>query len=168
MVDVNQGWTCEEAIECGRRLDPYALSWLEEPVLADDFESYHKIADALDTPVVGGENHFLSYDLRPFFESRKLPILQPDIMRGGYTGMRMVAADAHKAGIKIAPHVFPELSTQICASIANPSWLESMGWYEHLWVEPLKIDHGMISPPDSPGHGMQFKPELFQEFAYQG
>jgi len=167
MVDVNQGWTCEEAIECGRRLDAYNLSWLEEPVLADDFESYHKIADALQTPIVGGENHFLSYDLRPFYESRKIPILQPDIMRGGYSGMLAVAADAHKAGLKIAPHVFPEMSTHVVASIPNPSWLESMGWYDHLWVEPLTISDGTICPPDRPGHGMHFKPELFTDFVYQ-
>lgn len=167
MVDVNQGWTCEQAIECGRRLDKYNLAWLEEPVMADDFESYHKIADALETPIVGGENHFLSYDLRPFYESKKIPILQPDIMRGGYTGMRAVAADAHQAGLKIAPHVFPEMSTHIVASIDNPSWLESMGWYDHLWVEPLTIDHGMITPPQSPGHGMQIKPELFVDFPYK-
>ena len=167
MVDVNQGWTVDEAIACGRRLDPYGLSWLEEPVIADDIDGYHRIADALETPIVGGENHFLCYDFRPFFESRKIPILQPDIMRGGYTGLRDVALAANDAGLKIAPHVFPEMSTHIVASIPNPSWLESMGWYEHLWVEPLSIKSGYVSPPTRPGHGMKFKPELFSEFPYR-
>ena len=41
MVDVNQGWTVEEAIAVGKRIDPYNLSWLEEPVMADDFDGYH-------------------------------------------------------------------------------------------------------------------------------
>ena len=166
MVDVNQGWTREQALSCGKRLEPYNLSWLEEPVMADDFESYHAIADHLDIPIVGGENHFLSYDLRPFFESRKIPILQPDIMRGGYTGLRAIAEEAHSAGIKIAPHVFPEMSTHITASIENPSWLESMGWYDHLWTEPLAISNGFITPPDRPGHGMTFRPELFRDYPY--
>ncbi len=168
MVDVNQGWTADEAIEVGRRIDPYRLTWLEEPVIADDFEGYHRVAAAIDTPVVGGENHFLSYDLRPFYESGDIPILQPDIMRGGYTGLRQVAADAHPAGIAIAPHLFPEFSAHLNASIPNPSWLEQMGWYDHLWVEPLAVANGLATPPDRPGHGMDLRPELIGEFPYRG
>ena len=164
MIDVNQGWTADEAIACGRRLEPFGIAWLEEPVIADDIDGYHKVADALSIPIVGGENHFLDYDLRAFYESRKIPILQPDIMRGGYTGIRKVAATAHQAGIKIAPHVFPEMSTHIVAAIDNPSWLESMGWYDHLWTQPLTIESGFITPPDRPGHGMTFRPELFTDF----
>jgi L-alanine-DL-glutamate epimerase-like enolase superfamily enzyme len=167
MVDVNQGWTVDEAIKVGKQLDEFDLCWLEEPVMADDFEGYHKIAEALRTPVVGGENHFTHHDLKPFFASGKIPILQPDIMRNGYTGLRVIAENAHRAGIKIAPHLFPELMTNFVASIPNPSWLENMGWYDHLWVTPVTAENGMMIPPDRPGHGMEFKPELYSEFPYK-
>ena len=167
MVDVNQGWGVEEAIKVGRQLDEYGVTWLEEPVVADDFEGYHKIADAIRTPVVGGENHFTHHDLAPFFASGKIPILQPDLMRGGYTELRVIADYAHRAGLKIAPHLFPELSTQLIASIPNPSWLEYMGWYDHLWVEPVLPENGMITPADRPGHGMDFRPELFLNHPYR-
>jgi D-arabinonate dehydratase len=168
MVDVNQGWTADEAITVGRRLDDYDLCWLEEPVMADDFDGYHAVADAIRTPVVGGENHFTHHDLKPFFASGKLPILQPDLMRGGYTELRVIADKAHAAGLTIAPHMFPELSTHLVASIPNPSWLEYMGWYDHLWVEPVLPEAGMMRAPDRPGHGMDFKPELFREYPYRG
>jgi D-arabinonate dehydratase len=167
MVDVNQGWSVEEAITVGRQLDEYGVTWLEEPVLANDFEGYHKIADAIRTPVVGGENHFTHHDLEPFFASGKIPILQPDLMRGGYTELRVIADYAHRSGLKIAPHLFPELSTQLIASIPNPSWLEYMGWYDHLWVEPILPENGMIAPGDRPGHGMDFRPELFRNHPYR-
>ena len=167
MVDANQGWSVEEAITVGRQLDEYGVTWLEEPVLANDFEGYHKIADAIRTPVVGGENHFTHYDLEPFFASGKIPILQPDLMRGGYTELRVIADYAHRSGLKIAPHLFPELSTQLIASIPNPSWLEYMGWYDHLWVEPILPENGMIAPGDRPGHGMDFRPELFRNHPYR-
>ena len=167
MVDVNQGWTADEAIEVGRRLDDFGIAWLEEPVMADDFDGYHRIADAIRTPVVGGENHFTHHDLKPFFASRKVPILQPDLMRGGYTELRVIAEKAHDAGLVIAPHMFPELSTHLVASIPNPSWLEYMGWYDHLWVEPVVPKDGTMRAPDRPGHGMDFKPELFTEFPYR-
>ncbi|MBL29132.1 MAG: hypothetical protein CMM50_16490 [Rhodospirillaceae bacterium] len=167
MVDVNQGWTADEAIAVGRRLDDYRLGWLEEPVMADDFEGYDRIASVLRTPIATGENHFTHHDLKPFFASGKIPILQPDIMRGGYTELRVIAGHAHRAGLKIAPHMFPELSSHLNASIANPSWLEYMGWYDHLWVEPLLPVNGTMTPPDRPGHGMDFKPELFRDHPYR-
>ena len=165
MVDVNQGWTADEAITVGRRLDEFGLSWLEEPVMADDFDGYHRIAAAIETPVVGGENHFCHHDLKPFFASGALPILQPDIMRGGYTELRVIAEHAAKAGIKIAPHMFPELSCHLTASIPNASWLEYMGWYDTLFQQPLKPKDGMIAPPNRPGHGMALRPELFTDCA---
>ena len=168
MVDVNQGWSADEAIAVGRRLDEFGLAWLEEPVMADDFAGYHRVADVLKTPVVGGENSFTHHDLEPFFASGKIPILQPDIMRGGYTELRVIAERAHSCGLTIAPHLFPELSSHLLASIANPSWLEYMGWYDHLWVEPLTPVDGYMSPPERPGHGMTFRPELFTEFPYRG
>ena len=167
MVDVNQGWTAEEAIAVGRRLDEYGIGWLEEPVVADDFDGYHAIAAAIRTPVVGGENHFTHHDFKPFFASGKIPILQPDLMRGGYTELRVIADHAHRAGITIAPHVFPELSTHLVAAIPNPSWLEYMGWHDHLWVEPVLPRNGTMAPPDRPGHGMALKPELFRDYPFR-
>ena len=166
MVDVNQGWTVEEAIAVGQQIDPYRLTWLEEPVMADDFDGYHAIADAIETPVVGGENNFTHHDFKPFFASGKVPILQPDIMRGGYTELRKIAEHAHRAGLTMAWHMFPELSVHMTASIPNPSWLEYMGWYDHLWIEPNNPVNGMMTPPDRPGHGMDFRPELFRDFPY--
>ena len=121
MVDVNQGWSADEAITVGRRLDEYQLSWLEEPVIADDFEGYHQVADALQTPISGGENHFTHHDFKPFIASGKVPFLQPDIMRGGYSELRVIADHAHKAGLVIAPHLFPELSCHLLAAIPNAS-----------------------------------------------
>ena len=60
-----------------------------------------------------------------------------------------------------------ELSTHLNASIPNASWLEHMGWYNHLWVNPITPKDGTATPPNIPGHGMQFKPELFKEFPYK-
>ncbi|MCH9671697.1 MAG: mandelate racemase/muconate lactonizing enzyme family protein [Gammaproteobacteria bacterium] len=167
MADVNQAWTADEAIRVGRRLDEYGLAWLEEPVVADDFDGYQQIAQAIETPLAGGENHFTHHDLKPFLAGRHVPFLQPDIMRGGYTELRVIADLADAAGLKIAPHLFPELASHLNASIANPAWLEYMGWHDHLWVEPLLPSRGYITPTHRAGHGMDFKPELFTEFPYR-
>ena len=58
MIDVNQGWGPDEAIKFGKAIDEYNVEFLEEPVIADDFEGYKKIANAINTPIATGENHF--------------------------------------------------------------------------------------------------------------
>ncbi len=167
MVDVNQGWTTDQAIRIGRRLEEFDLHWLEEPVRAHDFAGYARVARALAIPVVGGENHFGRYDLRPFFEDPCVPILQPDVMRGGLTEIRRIATVADTWGIRIAPHLFHELMTHVMASIPNPSWLEYMGWHDSLWKRPVVPDRGTVRPPETPGHGLTFQAEVFTEFPYR-
>ena len=160
MIDVNQGWSVEETINVCKKIEEYRPEWLEEPVMADDFEGYEKICNSTEIPIVTGENNFTHHDLLPFMKSKKISVLQPDIMRGGYTNLLHTCNLANKYGIKIAPHMFPELSIHIVASIENPSWLEYMGWYDHLWKEPLLPADGMLKPTNRPGHGMDFKSEI--------
>src|SRR5260370_356703 len=162
MIDVNKGWSADVAIEMGRKFEQYDIYWLEEPVPADDFVGYQRIAAALDMRVVGGETHFTRYDLRPFFINPCLPILQPDPMRGGMTDLRKIAALADTWGITIAPHLFPELNVHLLASIPNGIWCENMGLIDDLWVDPPEIANGMITAPERPGHGLRFKEELLK------
>ena len=54
MIDINQGWTADVAINQGRKIVDYDVYWLEEPVPADDFAGYQRIAAALRLRVVGG------------------------------------------------------------------------------------------------------------------
>ena len=139
MIDVNMGWTADVAIQMGRKFQDYDVYWLEEPVVPDDFAGYLRIAEALDMRVVGGETHFTRFDLKPFFENPRLPILQPDPMRGGMTELRKIATVADTWGMTIAPHLFPELNVQLLASIPNGLWIEDMGLAEDLWVDPPAV-----------------------------
>ena len=164
MIDVNMGWSADVAIEMGRKFEQYGIYWLEEPVPADDFAGYQRIAAALDMRVVGGETHFTRYDLRPFFINPCLPILQPDPMRGGMTDLRKIATLADTWGITIAPHLFPELNVHLLASIPNGIWAENMGLLDDLWVDPPEIANGMITAPERPGHGLRFKDEVRKGF----
>ena len=70
MIDVNMGWDADTAIQAGHRIDEFDPYWLEEPVVAEDFAGYRRIAAALKTRIVGGESHFTRNDLRPFFETK--------------------------------------------------------------------------------------------------
>jgi L-alanine-DL-glutamate epimerase-like enolase superfamily enzyme len=163
MIDVNQGYSADVAINQGRKIVDYDIYWLEEPVPADDFAGYRRVAEALPIRIVGGETHFTRFDLRPFFERPLCPILQPDPMRGGFTDLRKIAVLADTWGLQMAPHLFPELNVQLLASIPNGAWIEDMGLSNDLFVDPVPIENGMITAPERPGHGLAFKPEIMKD-----
>ncbi len=165
MIDANMGWTADQAIITGRRFQEYDLYWLEEPVACEDFAGYARIAEALDLRVVGGETHFTRFDMRPFFENPKLPILQPDVMRGGLTELRKIAVVADTWGMKIAPHLFPELMVQLMASIPNALMLEYVNWMDDAWIDPILPINGSYIAPERPGHGLVFRSEFVKEYA---
>jgi L-alanine-DL-glutamate epimerase-like enolase superfamily enzyme len=168
MVDVNMGWTAATAIQAGHHLDEADIYWLEEPVVCEDFAGYQRVAAALRTRVVGGESHFTRYDLRPFFESRSTPILQPDPMRGGLTELRKIAVLADTWGLEVAPHLFHELVVHVLASIPNADHLEYMDWNDDLWVTPAVPVGGVLRPPEAHGHGLRFRPEVLSEHRVGG
>jgi L-alanine-DL-glutamate epimerase-like enolase superfamily enzyme len=84
-------------------------------------------------------------------------------MRGGLTDLRKTSAIAESQGIKIAPHLFPELNVHLLASIPNGIWIEEMGISADRWVEPVPIVNGMITAPERPGHSLAFKPEILRD-----
>ncbi len=55
MVDANQQWDRETAIRMGRKMEPFNLIWIEEPLDAYDVEGHAQLAAALDTPIATGE-----------------------------------------------------------------------------------------------------------------
>ena len=165
MIDVNMGWSADVAIQAGRAFEEFDVYWLEEPVLPDDYAGYLRCVEMLDMRVVGGETHFGRADLKPFLENPRLPILQPDPMRGGLTELRKIATVADTWGMSIAPHLFPELNVHLLASIPNASWAEQMGLLDDLWVSHPTIANGIITAPETPGHGLEFKPGVMRDFA---
>ena len=139
------------------------ITQVEEPVLPDDFAGYFRCAEALTTRVVGGETHFGRADLKPFLEHPRLPILQPDPMRGGLTELRKIATVGATWGMTFAPHLFPELNVHLLASIPNGIWAEQMGLLDDLWVSSPRIEDGHIIAPEAPGHGLAFRPEALKD-----
>jgi len=170
MIDVNQGWNADTAILAGTRMEEYDPYWLEEPVPVDDFAGYLRVAQALKMRVVGGESHFMRWDMRPFFASpAPIPILQPDVIRGGFTELRKLAAVADTWNIKIAPHLYHELMVGLCAHLPNALMLEYRAWVDDLWEEPvLPRSDGTMVPLEKPGHGLAFKPEAIAEYRAKG
>ena len=58
------------AIERLRRLDDEGLTWVEEPVLAHDYQGHAMVAREIRTPIQCGENWWGPHDMREAIEAR--------------------------------------------------------------------------------------------------
>ena len=43
MIDVNQGWDVDETIKVCKEIEKYNPEWIEEPIMADNYDGYNKI-----------------------------------------------------------------------------------------------------------------------------
>jgi L-alanine-DL-glutamate epimerase-like enolase superfamily enzyme len=165
MCDINQLWSVTQAIEIGRRLEPYHLFWLEDVVAHDDFQGLARVADALTTPICAGEYH---YGIRPFrhmLEARSIDIVMIDLVRvGGITQWLKVAGMAEAFNLQVVSHLIPEVHCQLIAAIPNGLTVEYMPWTLKFFEETPAIEDGQIVVPDKPGLGLRFDQEALRRY----
>jgi L-alanine-DL-glutamate epimerase-like enolase superfamily enzyme len=154
MVDANQQWDRGTAQRVGRRLEDHALTWIEEPLDAHDFEGHAALAASLDTPIATGEM------LTSFGEHAQLitaggsDFVQPDAPRvGGITPFLQIMALADFKGLQLAPHFAMEIHLHLAAAYPREPWLEHFEWLEPLFNERLVLKDGRMWVPDRPGLG---------------
>jgi L-alanine-DL-glutamate epimerase-like enolase superfamily enzyme len=56
MVDANRRYSIDEAIEAGRKLKSYNITWFEEPTASNAITDLENIAKQTSTPIATGEN----------------------------------------------------------------------------------------------------------------
>src|SRR6266508_2518031 len=87
MLDTNCPWTVEEAIRVGRRLEPYELRWLEEPVWPpEDYAGLARVRRALRIPIACGENDATVFAFREIIAAGAADVVQPSITKVGGAG----------------------------------------------------------------------------------
>ena len=166
LVDANQRWDVATNIRVANLLEDCALYWYEEPVLADNISQCAEVAAAISTPVATGENEYTRYGFRDLIDHKAAHFLNPDIHRcGGFSEMMKISHLAAAYDVKIAPHLVPELSIHVLASIPNGALVEFLaGSPEDLWRDPVEIVDGMMATTDRPGHGMEFSADAVKRF----
>ncbi len=157
MCDINQLWSVHHAIEVGRRIEPYHLYWLEDPVAHDDYAGLARVADALATPIAAGEYQYGIVPFRHLLEARSVDIAMIDLLRvGGITQWMKVAGMAEAFNIPVVSHLIPEIHVQLVAAIPNGLTVEYMPWTLQLFEETPQIVDGQLVVPDKPGLGLAF------------
>jgi D-galactarolactone cycloisomerase len=106
MVDANQGWSVEQALEMLPKLEAFDLGWLEEPIRADiPWSTWQRLKSATRIPLAGGENIAGAADFERAFEAAVLGVVQPDLAKwGGLSATLPIARRIRERGLRFCPH----------------------------------------------------------------
>jgi L-alanine-DL-glutamate epimerase-like enolase superfamily enzyme len=161
MCDINQRWSVHQAIDIGKRVEDVHFFWLEDVTAHDDYTGLARVADALITPVAGGECLYGIAPFRHMIEAHAVDIIMIDLIRvGGISNWMKVAAMAEAFNLPVVSHLFPEIHVHLISSIPNGLTVEYMPWSFRLFEEvPLPV-RGELMVPTKPGLGLEFSREI--------
>ena len=168
LVDANNKWKAYEAIRFGRAVEKYDIFWFEEPVEPDDFKGCAEVRQALDIPIVAGENEFTRWGCRELLEARSADILNLDtVIAGGITEYRKIAALASAYHTPVSPHGNPFMAVHLLASVSNGLIMETYPAIEskyNLALPLFPVQEGYITVPDKPGLGIDPDPAIVKRY----
>ena len=161
MCDINQRWSVNEAIDIGRRIEDVHLYWLEDVTVHDDYAGLARVADALATPLAGGECVYGITPFRHMLEARSVDIVMIDLLRvGGITNWMKVAGVAEAFNLPVVSHLLPEIHVHLIAAVPNGLTVEYMPWSFELFEEVPAPVKGELTVPSKPGLGLEFNRDI--------
>ncbi|HEX3864173.1 MAG TPA: mandelate racemase/muconate lactonizing enzyme family protein [Stellaceae bacterium] len=159
MCDINQRWRPEQAIDIGRRVEDegVGLFWLEDVTTHDDYAGLARVADALSTPVAGGEYLYGIVPFRHMCEARSVDIVMIDQVRsGGITNWLKIAGMAEAFNLAVVSHGVPEIHVHLVGAVANGLTVEYMPRLFAIWKDVPQPVNGDLLMPTAPGLSLEF------------
>jgi L-alanine-DL-glutamate epimerase-like enolase superfamily enzyme len=158
MVDANMRWTVDDAIRAARALAEFHPVWLEEPTIPDDVPGHARIVREGGLPIAAGENLRTLYEFRQLIAAGGVTFPEPDVTNcGGVTAFMKVCHLAEAFNLPVTSHGAHDLTVHLLAAVPNRSYLEAHGFgLDRFIVDPLRIEAGLATAPDRPGHGIEF------------
>ena len=179
MMDANQIWDVDEAVENMRRLAEFDPWWIEEPTSPDDILGHAAIRQRVaPIGVATGEHAHNRVMFKQFFQAGAMDFCQVDPARlGGLNEVLAVVLLAAKFGVPVCPHgggvglCQYSLNIVLFDYIAVSASLEKrvLEYVDHLhenFIEPLVVRRGHYLPSRLPGYGVTMKEESIHRFEY--
>ena len=154
-------------IRLGKALTKYNLSWLEDMIPWQETELLKKIADAVDIPVLTGEDIFLKEPFEVLCRNHAVDIIHPDLLT--YRRHSRNQEDRrHGAGVRrshgAALRAYPDRRPRQRRTLPPPR-RTSWSWRITQWMCPYWSDlvdgidkpivnKGYITVPEKPGLGI--------------
>jgi L-rhamnonate dehydratase len=159
--DAWMSWTYNFSLKMLKKLEKYELTWIEEPLLPDNFEGYKELCKNSPTPISAGEHHSHVYDFKNLLDSG-VRILQPDALwSGGITSLKRIAGLAEAYDAYVIPHnSIPANLSFIASEIPSVAplaeYLVKYGWMEQRMINPPRPINGYFEVSDRVGLGVEY------------
>jgi L-alanine-DL-glutamate epimerase-like enolase superfamily enzyme len=160
------------AIRWGRKVEPYRLAWLEDMVPWEYTDQFKKMADALETPVLTGEDIYLLNGFKPLIDAGAVDIVHPDLATaGGILETKRIGDYAEEKGVAMAMHfagspVSFMANVHCAAATQNFLALEHHSLDSDWWESLVKttdgkklFEKGYANVPTTPGLGIELVEE---------
>lgn len=165
MIDFNQGLTLAEALERCHSLDDLGLTWIEEPIVYDNYDGYARLTADLKTPIQIGENFYGPREMHKALQKQACDLVMPDFMRiGGVTGWMRAAAISAAAGIPTSTHLYPEVGAHVMRVTETAHWLEWQTWADPILQQPYEIKDSHLHIPNTPGVGLEWNEDVVAKY----
>jgi L-fuconate dehydratase len=177
MIDANQIWETDQAIEWVRAL-AFADPWfIEEPTSPDDVESHRAIREAIHPiRVATGEMCQNRVMFKQFIMRGAIDVVQIDSCRiGGVNEILAVLLMAAKYDLPVCPHAG---GVGLCEYVQHLSMIDYLcfsgsledrviEYVDHLhehFLDPCVIQDAAYMPPTKPGFSIQMKPQSIAQY----
>ena len=179
MMDANQKWDVDQAIENMKELSKFQPWWIEEPTSPDDVLGHAKIAQAVKPiHVATGEHCQNRVVFKQLMQANAIGICQIDSCRvGGVNEILAILLLAAKFNIPVCPHAG---GVGLCEHVQHLSMIDYLcisGSMEHRIIEyvdhlhehfedPVVIKNGKYLAPSLPGYSIEMKKESLVSFDF--
>lgn len=170
-VDANCGLDLFHATKLARDIEPYGITFFEEPLTQNDVPGMAELRRRTSIPLAAGQNEGLAYRFRDLLTHHAVDVLQPNVtISGGYSQVLKIAGMAQAFNVPIDNGgAWPFHNMHLHAGVANGGLVE----YHYVAVLVLqKIfddlpvpDQGWLKLPETPGLGFAPNPERVRELA---
>ena len=181
MMDANQIWDVDEAIEQVSHLAVFEPLWIEEPTSPDDILGYETIARAIrPIKVAAGEHCHNRVVFKQLMKLGAIDICQIDSCRvAGVNENLAIILLAKKFDIPVCPHAG---GVGLCEQVRHLSMFDFIAvggsmenclieYVDHLhehFVDPVRIERGRYLVPLSPGFSIEMKAESLRDYEFPG
>ena len=178
MIDANQKWSVDEAIDRMQSLQFADLFWIEEPTCPDDILGHRRIRQAVaPVKVATGEQCQNRIIFKQFLQAEAIDICQIDSCRlGGVNEVLAVLLLAAHFNVPVCPHsggvglceFVQHLAVidYLCIGASDNSVVEYVEHLHEHFSDPVVMDNGCYCLPDKAGYSGEIKQSSLQEFAY--
>jgi galactonate dehydratase len=178
LLEMHGRFSPATAVRIAREVEPFAPSWIEEPVPPENLKALAKVAERTHLPIATGERIHDRIEFRELFELQAADIIQPDLGHiGGISEMRKLAATAETHYMLVAPHnvggsVLTAASLQLAGCTPNFKILEHFNDFADSEIKRVvkgapEVVDGYFTLSDAPGLGVELDTDAAAEFPQQ-